>query len=167
LASRKSSFMGRSNIAITLDLSGHLMPGSEDAAAGLLDEDLAALSVGRAEGAARLAQVSTDGVCVSTTRGRREAAGEIRVATGCVAGNSASAARFRLGAYSLAHEWQADLETAWICGIAVGPGSPASAPPQGQSRAANLQVDLERRVVAEPLVPPCVVVDRCSGAKLL
>jgi hypothetical protein len=30
--------MGHSNIALTLDMSGHLMPGSEDGAAGLLDE---------------------------------------------------------------------------------------------------------------------------------
>jgi integrase len=32
-----STFMGHSNISMTLDLYGHLMPGAEDEAAGLLD----------------------------------------------------------------------------------------------------------------------------------
>ena len=32
-----STFMGHANIAITLDRYGHLMPGSEAEAAGLLD----------------------------------------------------------------------------------------------------------------------------------
>jgi hypothetical protein len=32
-----STFMGHSSIAITLDLYGHLLPGSENEAAGLLD----------------------------------------------------------------------------------------------------------------------------------
>lgn len=36
-----STFMGHANIKITLDLYGHLMPGSEDQAAGLLDAYLA------------------------------------------------------------------------------------------------------------------------------
>jgi hypothetical protein len=32
-----STYMGHSSITITLDRYGHLMPGSEDEAAGLLD----------------------------------------------------------------------------------------------------------------------------------
>ena len=36
-----SSYMGHGNIAITFDLYGHLMPGSHDEAAGLLDAFLA------------------------------------------------------------------------------------------------------------------------------
>jgi integrase len=32
-----SSYMGQSSITITLDRYGHLMPGNEDEAAGLLD----------------------------------------------------------------------------------------------------------------------------------
>ena len=32
-----STYMGHANIAITLDRYGHLMPGNEDQAAGLLD----------------------------------------------------------------------------------------------------------------------------------
>ena len=32
-----STFMGHANIGITLDLYGHLLPGSEDDATGLLD----------------------------------------------------------------------------------------------------------------------------------
>jgi integrase len=48
-----SSYMGHSSITITLDRYGHLMPGSEDEAAELLDAYLA-----RADTAARLAQVS-------------------------------------------------------------------------------------------------------------
>ena len=47
-----STYMGHANIAITLDRYGHLMPGSEDEAAALLDGYLA-----RADTAARLAQV--------------------------------------------------------------------------------------------------------------
>ena len=35
-----STFMGHFSISITLDLYGHLMPGSEDEAAALLDEYL-------------------------------------------------------------------------------------------------------------------------------
>jgi len=49
-----STFMGHANISITLDKYGHLMPGSEDEAAGLLDAYLAA-ERGRAEDAARSA----------------------------------------------------------------------------------------------------------------
>jgi integrase len=37
-----STYMGHAAIAITLDRYGHLMPGSEDEAAGLLDAYLAA-----------------------------------------------------------------------------------------------------------------------------
>ncbi len=37
-----STFMGHANISITLDRYGHLMPGSEAEAAGLLDAYLAA-----------------------------------------------------------------------------------------------------------------------------
>lgn len=36
-----STFMGHANIGVTYDLYGHLMPGSEEAAAGLLDSYLA------------------------------------------------------------------------------------------------------------------------------
>ena len=37
-----STFMGHANISITFDRYGHLMPGSEGEAAGLLDSYLAA-----------------------------------------------------------------------------------------------------------------------------
>ena len=47
-----STYMGHSSITITLDRYGHLMPGNEDEAAGLLDAYLA-----RADTAARLAQL--------------------------------------------------------------------------------------------------------------
>jgi integrase len=50
-----STFMGHANISITLDLYGHLMPGSEEEAAGLLDHYLAAQR-DRAEEKARAAQ---------------------------------------------------------------------------------------------------------------
>jgi hypothetical protein len=46
--------MGHANISITLDRYGHLMPGSEEQAAGLLDAYLDAERV-RAEQAARAA----------------------------------------------------------------------------------------------------------------
>jgi integrase len=46
-----STYMGHANIGITLDRYGHLMPGNEDEAAGLLDACLA-----RADTAARPAQ---------------------------------------------------------------------------------------------------------------
>jgi integrase len=49
-----STFMGHSNISITLDRYGHLMPGSEEEAAGLLDAYLNAQRV-RAEEQARAA----------------------------------------------------------------------------------------------------------------
>jgi integrase len=37
-----STYMGHSNISITLDLYGHLMPGNEAEAAGLVDTYLEA-----------------------------------------------------------------------------------------------------------------------------
>ena len=40
-AKSPSTFMGHANIAVTLDLYGHLMKGSEDEAAALLDAYLA------------------------------------------------------------------------------------------------------------------------------
>jgi hypothetical protein len=50
-----STFMGHANISITLDRYGHLMPGSEEEAAGLLDSYLAA-DRKRAEESARAAE---------------------------------------------------------------------------------------------------------------
>ena len=47
-----STFMGHANIAITYDLYGHLMPGSEDEAATLLDGYLARDATGVAPGCA-------------------------------------------------------------------------------------------------------------------
>jgi integrase len=47
-----SAFMGHASITITLDRYGHLMPGSEDEAAGLMNAYLE-----RANTAARLAAV--------------------------------------------------------------------------------------------------------------
>jgi len=47
-----SRYMGHHSIVITLDLYGHLMPGNEDEAAGLLDAYLQ-----RADTAARVAQL--------------------------------------------------------------------------------------------------------------
>jgi hypothetical protein len=49
-----STFMGPANISITLDRYGHLMPGSEDEAAGMLDAYLD-VQRERAEEAARSA----------------------------------------------------------------------------------------------------------------
>jgi integrase len=43
-----SSFMGHANISITLDRYGHLMPGAEDEAAGLMDAYLESASSSRA-----------------------------------------------------------------------------------------------------------------------
>jgi integrase len=43
-----STFMGHSAIAITMDLYGHLMPGSEDEAAALLNAYLARAAGGGA-----------------------------------------------------------------------------------------------------------------------
>jgi integrase len=40
-----STFMGHANISITLDRYGHLMPGLEEEAAGLLDTELPGSSV--------------------------------------------------------------------------------------------------------------------------
>jgi hypothetical protein len=54
-----SAFMGHANIAITLDRYGHLMPGSEDEAAGLLDAYLT-VQRKRDEDAARSAEWRTD-----------------------------------------------------------------------------------------------------------
>ncbi len=48
-----STYMGHSNIAITMDRYGHLMPGAEDEAAALLDAYLQ-----RADTAARVAQLT-------------------------------------------------------------------------------------------------------------
>jgi integrase len=50
-----STYIGHANIGITLDRYGHLMPGSEEEAAGLLDAYLE-----RANRQARLAQVSEE-----------------------------------------------------------------------------------------------------------
>ena len=55
-----STFMGHAKIGITLDRYGHLMPGSEEEAAGLLDTYLAAQR-GRAEDAAREAGAELTG----------------------------------------------------------------------------------------------------------
>jgi integrase len=48
------SFMGHANISVTLDSYGHLMPGSEDEAAGMLDAYFDAQRK-QAEDAARMA----------------------------------------------------------------------------------------------------------------
>jgi integrase len=45
-----STYMGHAQIAATLDRYGHLMPGNEDEAAGMLDADL-----NRADSQARFA----------------------------------------------------------------------------------------------------------------
>jgi integrase len=47
-----STYMGHASVTITLDRYGHLMPGNEDEAAGLLDAYLE-----RANTQARLAQL--------------------------------------------------------------------------------------------------------------
>jgi len=66
-----STYMGHANISITLDRYGHLMPGSEDEAAGLLDTYLAAQLDG-ADDAARSA-----GECLTGARtGAQVAHGE-------------------------------------------------------------------------------------------
>jgi integrase len=49
-----STYMGHATISITLDCYGHLMPGNEDEAAGLLDAYLE-----RSDSRARTAQVAT------------------------------------------------------------------------------------------------------------
>jgi integrase len=51
-----STYMGHANISITLDRYGHLMPGSEEEAAGLLDVYLA-----RAAGSAPAAAEKKEG----------------------------------------------------------------------------------------------------------
>ena len=51
-----STYMGHANISITLDRYGHLMPGSEGEAAGLLDAYLRSQRE-RADTQARLASV--------------------------------------------------------------------------------------------------------------
>jgi integrase len=50
-----TAYMGHSSIKVTFDLYGHLFPGNEAEAAGLLDAYLA-----RADTAARVAQLDTD-----------------------------------------------------------------------------------------------------------
>jgi hypothetical protein len=52
-----STFMGHATISITLDRYGHLMPGSEEEAAGMLDAYLEAQRE-RAEAAARQTTVA-------------------------------------------------------------------------------------------------------------
>jgi integrase len=47
-----STYMGHTSVTITLDRYGHLMPGNEEEAAGLLDAYLE-----RADTAARLAHI--------------------------------------------------------------------------------------------------------------
>jgi hypothetical protein len=49
-----STYIGHATMSITLDRYGHLMPGSEDEAAGLLDAYLE-----RSDSQARTAQVAT------------------------------------------------------------------------------------------------------------
>ncbi len=46
-----STYMGHANISITLDLYGHLLPGSENEAAELLDAYLASQRAGSRAGA--------------------------------------------------------------------------------------------------------------------
>jgi integrase len=55
-----STFMGHANIKITLDLYGHLFPGSESEAAALLDTYLAA-QLAQADDAARAAGAELTG----------------------------------------------------------------------------------------------------------
>jgi len=57
------TFMGHANIATTLDRYGHLMPGSEAEAAGLLEDYLAAQHK-QAEEAARSATVAAETAAV-------------------------------------------------------------------------------------------------------
>lgn len=53
------TFMGHANISVTLDRYGHLMPGSEEEAAGLLDAYMRAQQE-RAEASARGAEVPSE-----------------------------------------------------------------------------------------------------------
>jgi integrase len=55
-----STYMGHANISITLDRYGHMMPGSEDEAAGLLDSYLTAQRE-RAAALARAAELVPTG----------------------------------------------------------------------------------------------------------
>jgi hypothetical protein len=55
-----STYMGHANISITLDRYGHLMPGSETEAAGLLDAYLTT-ALERADEAARAAEIGATG----------------------------------------------------------------------------------------------------------
>jgi integrase len=65
-----STYMGHANIGITLDRYGHLMPGNEEEAAGLLDAYL-----DRANIQARMAAIASDGTPMieshGTTMGQR------------------------------------------------------------------------------------------------
>jgi hypothetical protein len=45
-----STYLGQSSITVTLDRYGHLFPGSEDEAAGLLDAYLERASAGQSAG---------------------------------------------------------------------------------------------------------------------
>ena len=65
-----STFMGHANIAVTLDLYGHLMPGSEAEAAGLLDTYLEA-QLDQAAEAARGAGDPLTGVQTGVQVGRK------------------------------------------------------------------------------------------------
>ena len=49
-----SSYMGHSTITMTLDRYGHLMPGNEDEAAGMLEEYLEGEASNRPDDAFRL-----------------------------------------------------------------------------------------------------------------
>ncbi len=66
-----STFMGHANISITLDRYGHLMPGSEEEAAGLLDGYLTAQRE-RAEEVARGAGGELTGAQTGAQLGRRD-----------------------------------------------------------------------------------------------
>ena len=72
-----STYMGHANIAITLDRYGHLMPGSEEEAAGLLDGYLEAERE-RAEEQARSADCGTDWRTTGEQAARRALASGIR-----------------------------------------------------------------------------------------
>jgi integrase len=62
-----STFMGHANIRITLDQYGHLLPGAEDEAAGLLDAFLAR-QVGDAEIQGRTARVTAESASLGSRR---------------------------------------------------------------------------------------------------
>jgi integrase len=66
-----STFMGHANISITLDRYGHLMPGSEEEAAGLLDAYLTAQRK-RAEDQAREAGAGLTGAQAGAQLGSRK-----------------------------------------------------------------------------------------------